>query len=494
MPTSALIKPADLFDRERDWADLAEFVQDPTPGLRIAVVYGRRRQGKSHLLRRLAAATNGFYHQALEHEPAQALRELGIKLGEYLGLGVPLALDDWSAAIGRLATLRVGMPDRNQSPSVAILDEFPYLMERSPELPSILQRLVDNSRDSNMSPSRLILCGSAMSVMSSLLEGQGALRGRVHAPVVIESFDPPTAAAFWSVTNPHLAFLLHAVVGGTAGYRELVRRTPKSVKDFEPWLFSEVLNPRAALFREDEWLLGEQRDLGARSAYLSVLAAIAAGNTQQRDIASAVGRPATSIQHHLTVLEEIGFVSKEADVLRERRPTYRIADPIVRFHQVVRHPRAALFDDGETEIAWQEAQGSFQSNVLGPHFESLARWFVKRHATELLGAPAVTVGTTVLNARTGNAEHELDVVALGPGSGKKRKVLTAIGEAKLRQLNKGDLGRLETIREQLDAMASVRARGAKLLLVSETGFDKLLRDQAEERDDIILLTGKDIFT
>jgi AAA+ ATPase superfamily predicted ATPase len=489
-----LQRPDDLFNREDDWAALADFVEDLSPGIRVAIVYGRRRQGKSHLLRRLAKATDGLYHQALEHEPAQALRELGTQIGTYMGIGAPLALDNWAAAIGSLATPHAGSPDWKQGePVVVVLDEFPYLVERSPELPSIVQRIVDNSQDGQMSPTRLILCGSAMTVMASLLEGQGPLRGRVHTTEIIEAFDPATAAAFWKITNPHLAFLVHAVVGGTPAYRELVRRAPKSVKDFEPWLFSEVLNPRSALYREDEWLLGEQSDLTGRSAYLSVLSAIAAGNTQQRDIASAVGRSANSIQHQLERLERIGFVSKDDDVLRERRPTYRIADPIVRFHHVVRHPRAALFDDGATELAWQQAHEGFQAHVLGPHFEALSRSFLKRHAEELIGTPAVAVGMTVMNDRAGIAEHELDIVVLGPGSGKKRKIITALGEAKLQTLDLSHLGRLEEIREKLDGQTNVRAADAKLVLASEKGFDAKLRTAAAKRADVVLLSVNEMF-
>ena len=96
-----LPRPGDLFDREQDWAELSSFVTDSAPGLRIGVVYGRRRQGKSYLLRRLARETGGFYHQALEHEPTQALSELGDRLGSHLGVG-RLALDSWEEAIASL--------------------------------------------------------------------------------------------------------------------------------------------------------------------------------------------------------------------------------------------------------------------------------------------------------------------------------------------------------------------------------------------------------
>ena len=69
-------KPIDVFDRDREWADLAEFASPGLPGLRIAVVYGRRRQGKSYLLRRLAEAGGGLYHLATEQTEAVSQDEI----------------------------------------------------------------------------------------------------------------------------------------------------------------------------------------------------------------------------------------------------------------------------------------------------------------------------------------------------------------------------------------------------------------------------------
>ena len=81
VPAPRLTKPQDVFDREREWSDLVDFASSPDPGLRLAIVRGRRRQGKSFLLRRLARACNGFYYQALEEERTQALESFGAALG-----------------------------------------------------------------------------------------------------------------------------------------------------------------------------------------------------------------------------------------------------------------------------------------------------------------------------------------------------------------------------------------------------------------------------
>ncbi|MGA2037477.1 MAG: ATP-binding protein [Acidimicrobiales bacterium] len=497
MPT--LARPTDLFDREHEWEELSNFVSDTTPGLRIGIVYGRRRQGKSYPLRRLAAATGGFYYQALEHEPLQALAELGDRLGAHLGVG-RLALADWDEAVlslGRLAShphsgslsSTLGGGSVAGGPAVAVIDEFPYLLERSPELPSLLQRAVDRSKEESWPAVRLVLCGSAISVMAELLEGQGALRGRVHTNLLMRPFSYLDAKRFWAIADPRLAFRVDAILGGTPGYRELVRSTPSSLADLDDWVVDEVLSPASALFREDEWLLGEQRGMENRALYLSVLAAVAEGNGTQTAIANKLGRSQQSVLHPLDALVRSGFLEKDDDVVRQRRPVYRIADPIIRFHQVVRHPRTALFEDRRGIEAWADAHTSFDSLVLGPHLEHLAREHVRRVGERQFGAPIVSVGTTVINDRDERAAHELDIVALGPGTGPQHRVIEAIGEAKLRQIHSEDLARLDRVGAALRGAHDVR-----IVLASASGFSAQLIGQAESRPEVHLVGLEEIYS
>jgi AAA+ ATPase superfamily predicted ATPase len=489
-----LVRPPDLFDRQQEWAELSAFVSDPTPGLRIGIVYGRRRQGKSYPLRRLAAATGGFYYQALEHEPTQALAELGERLGANLGVG-RLAFADWEEAVSSLrrlaplGTTPVGGSAMVAGPTVAVLDEFPYFLERSPEPPSLLQRAVDRSRAENWPAVRLILCGSAISVMADLLEGQGALRGRVQSNLLMRPFSYLDSRRFWGIADPRLAFRVDAILGGTPGYRELVRSVPASLGDLDRWVVDDVLSPASPLFREDEWLLGEQRGMENRALYLSVLASVAGGRGTQTAIANQLGRSQQSVLHPLDALVRSGFLEKDDDVVRQRRPVYRIADPIIRFHQVVRHPRTALFEDHRGVEAWADAQPSFQSLVLGPHFEHVARQHIRRVGEPLFGGPIMAVGTTVINDRSERKAHELDVVTLGPSTGPQHRVVQAIGEAKLRELDSGDLRRLERIRTVLRG-----ADDAHVVLASASGFTDELVARAAGRADVHLVGLEDIYS
>ena len=484
-------RPAELFDRKTEWDDLAAFATRPGSGTHLALVRGRRRQGKSFLLRRLAKATNGFYYQAVEEEKSQTLASFGAAIGKYLGIpGAGLVIDSWDAALNVLGNLPTG-----NGPVLVVLDEFPYLLKHSPELASLLQRAIDRSRDGGP-PLRLVLCGSALAVMSSLLTGTQALRGRASLDVVVQTFDYRTAAAFWEIDDAATAFIVHSVLGGTPGYRDLLPTSPpKKVSDVGKWLAAGPLNPASALFREDDYLLTEERSLSDRALYHSVVRAIANGNTSQAKIASALGREQRAVQHPLKALEEAGFVSRTDDALRARRPFYRLTDPIIRFHHVVTRPDHARFEERRTIEAWKDAQPRFLTHVLGPHFEDIARDFILKFASkQTVGGQPATVGPAIVNDVASRTQHELDVVAIGRNDDGLTAVL-ALGEAKHSKAKRtpADLARLEHIRSLVTAK-DPSAESARLLLFSASGFEGNLTQQVAARNDVELINLERLYT
>jgi uncharacterized protein len=164
-------KPRHVFDRDQEWAGLNAFAANPYPGAMLGVVSGRRRQGKSFLLEALTSATGGLYFPAVEATEAVSLRAFTAAL---VRQGVPVSqpVQDWDDAIRLLFSSVTGQP------RVAVIDEFPFLVKASPSLPSIIQRELGPGGAGQGSAVRLLLCGSAMSVMGQLLAGQAPLRGR----------------------------------------------------------------------------------------------------------------------------------------------------------------------------------------------------------------------------------------------------------------------------------------------------------------------------
>src|ERR1700749_4437222 len=98
-------KPADMFDRDVEWMELVAFASDARPGATLGVVTGRRRQGKTFLLRALCEVTGGFYFAADEATDSESLQQLGAAIGSYLNLPSPLHLGGWQQAVDALLSL-----------------------------------------------------------------------------------------------------------------------------------------------------------------------------------------------------------------------------------------------------------------------------------------------------------------------------------------------------------------------------------------------------
>ena len=121
------VRPGSLYDREAEWGDLSGFASSPRRGLRLGIVYGRRRFGKSFLLRRLVEAAGGVYHLALREEPRPALDRFAGSLGQQLRWGPSRPLRDWMDAVGQAVAV---LGTRGTQPQLLVIDEYPYLQQK----------------------------------------------------------------------------------------------------------------------------------------------------------------------------------------------------------------------------------------------------------------------------------------------------------------------------------------------------------------------------
>ncbi len=448
------------------------------------MVYGRRRQGKTFMLDLLAHGTGGFMFTAAQQSSAQNLQMLGAAYAEYLGLADPVRFATWQAAFDAL--LRLG--ERRDEPTLVVLDEFPFLLDTEPSLASLLQIAIGpTERAFRKGRARLILCGSALTTMRSLLVGTAPLRGRAVLELIVPPFTFREAAEFWDlVADPEVAFRVHALLGGTPAYKAMSGGVP-SREDFDQWVAGGLLDPASALFREGNVLLYEQPGLADPGLYFSVLGAVADGAAKRSEIAGILQRPDAALAHPLTVLEELQLVTRSEDALRGRRPVYRLAEPVIRFHQLVIRPREAVLAARGGLRVWRDVADTITSKVYGPHLEDLVREWVLAHAgATTLGGIANQARSAVVACVEHRAGHEIDVVAIEDLPGSARKVL-AIGEAKATEkpVGDGELARLDHLRELLPP--STASTQVRLLLFSRSGFTKELTESAGHREDVELI-------
>ncbi|MFR0359617.1 AAA family ATPase [Streptomyces sediminimaris] len=466
-----------MFDRDFEWAELTRFAALPGPRAALGVVSGRRRQGKTFLLDALTHASGGFMFTATETTEADALRQFGQALAHHRGQSTPFRFLHWDEAVTEL------MRSADQGrPTTAVIDEFPFLAKASPALPSIIQRALDPAAQHTNTPVRLLLCGSALSFMGGLLAGNAPLRGRAGLELIVPTLDFRLAAEFWEITDPRTALLTNAIVGGTPAYRREFTQgdTPAGADDFDAWVTRAVLNPARPLFREARYLLAEEPELHDTALYHSVLAAIAAGNTARGGIADYLGRKSTDLAHPLSVLQDVGMITHEADAFRRNRSAYRIAEPLVAFYHAVMRPAwGDLERPGRAPTVWRRTQSTFRSKVVGPHFEQVCRQWARWHASpETHGGQATRVAAGTVNDPAARTSHEVDVAVHGD-SGEGREVLLAIGEAKWNdRMGRGHLERLQHIRSLL-IDRGIATDTTRLHCYSGAGFTDELHALAE---------------
>ncbi|MEV0622805.1 ATP-binding protein [Nonomuraea sp. NPDC050404] len=483
-------KPHRLLAREAEWAALTQFIRHPDPHLRLGVVSGRRRVGKSFLLRALAEATGGLYVTAVAEEGVVAARRrLAAEIARYAGVAAELMADaSWESLLTTAVELASGRGGR--APGVLVIDELPYWMAHSPEVPGLLQLLYDQSQAGQGVPGgRVIVCGSAMSVMNQLLSGTKALRGRAALDLRLQPFDLHTTARHWEIGDPAAALRTHAIVGGSPGYRNLANvPPPASAADMDRWVPATVLDPRQALFSgsEAEYLLREDPKFTGSALHYAIINAVANGATSPAKIGGLLEQPRTALTRPIDALVTAGYLRHETDPLWERRPVITVADPIVRFHNLITVPQRDLVDTGQPEQAWQRSHPTFVARVLGPHFELCAQEWLRGQADPALRGNASVVTATVVNDRNGRAKHEIDVVALDKRSG--RADISVVGEAKatVTRRTMADLERLERLKAVLAEHGHDTA-SAVLALFSMEGFQPDLIDAARRRGDVLLV-------
>ena len=462
------------------------FVTDEQLGATLGVVSGRRRQGKTFLLDAACRAAGGFYFGATEAADAESLRRLSAALTAHARPATPFHFADWSEALDALLALGA------ERPTPVVIDEFPYLARANPELPSLVQEAFRPMREQRTtSRTRLLLCGSALSFMGRLLSGNAPLRGRAGLELLVRPLDHRLAAEFWGISDPALALKVNAVVGGTPAYRREFARgdTPAGPEDFDDWVVRTVLNPETPLFREARYLLAEEPDLRDNALYLSVLAAVADGNTTRGGMAGYLERKATDIAHPINVLGDAGLLHRDADVFRDNRATYRISEPLIRFyHAIMRPVWDQLERPGSAARVWQASRRRFVSNVLGPHFEQICREWSLHHADpDLFGGLPARVGHGVVHDSKARTGHEVDVAVIGIADGGKPPLL-AIGEAKWNDtMGIAHIERLQHIRDLIAASGRYDTSGTRLICFSGAGFDARAVDQASAAPDVHLI-------
>ena len=416
----------------------------------LGVLYGRRRCGKSRILREVMPARGSVFYVGDDREAALQRASLAGEIGRLIeGFG-DVAYPDWEGLLARW--WRDARPG-----SVLIIDELPSLVARARELPSLLQKHID--RDSQRGV-HLLVAGSSQRVMQGLvLDRSAPLYGRAAEILDIQPLPAGWIGEALAVGEPPDAISAFSVWGGIPRYWELAA----DFKDLESALRDLVLDPLGVLYDEPTGLLLD--DLRDTVQAASILSLIGRGCHRVSEIAGRMEKPATSIGRPLNRLMEMGLVVREVpfgeSVRSSRRSLYRIADPFLRFWFRFVEPNRSQLEARRMAAVEDDVRAGMAHHTASV-WEDLARASVPRLRTAGGGWGAAS---RWWGAGLDRKQLEVDVVAESADGGRllvgeAKWVGPRIGRAAARGAAAED--REASIRTRTEGgAAAVAARGAR---------------------------------
>ncbi|MFN8444232.1 MAG: ATP-binding protein [Caldilineaceae bacterium] len=371
-----------------------------TPTAQLFLLYGRRRVGKTELIRAFVADKPHIFFIATLSSDADQLAAFSQLIWKHLHgeERAEFSFPSWEVAFAALATL----PNR----PIIIINEITYLLDGNRDLLTTLQQMWDAKLcHANLF---LLLCGSYVGkIERELFEANSPLFGRYTGSTHLQPLDLPAAARFFPNYTPSQQLEAWAILGGMPYYLQVF---DDQVSVFDN-IQKHVLHRRGTLYSEPQLLLLEE--LHDPRNYFSILRAIAGNKAKLSEISQSAGfGNSQTTGKYIDVLRQLGLVERQVSVTerepeKSRKGLYRIEDAFLRFWFRFVHPNLrALSLDLDEDILTQQVK---------PHFNSFVGYAFEQAAQDYIAAKAHVGKLSFTPHRIGrwwNDQEEIAVVAL----------------------------------------------------------------------------------
>lgn len=438
----------------------------------FAVIYGRRRVGKTALINQFFDGKNAIYFMGVESNAKQNLENFSKSIMEYSsGIETETSFLSFQAALEYVFKLA------EKKRLILAIDEYPYVARSSKSLASTLQLLIDKYKDS--SKLMLILCGSSMSYMEDhVLAYKAPIYGRRTAQIKLLPFDFEETCRYFKNFSDENKALIYGIVGGTPQYLLQMNDT-LSVEDN---IKNTFLNPISFLYEEPINLL--KQEVREPAIYTAIITAIAAGASRMSEISSKVGEDTNICSAYIKNLIKLGIVQKETPYGEKasRKSVYSIKDNMFRFWHRFVLDNNSIIARGATDLVYKRIEPQL-SDYMGKVFEDICRQYLWKQL--LIGNCPVeftSLGRWWGNNPIEKCQAEIDIM------GEQDKDTALFGECKWTN-EKVDLGVLETLvkRSRLFSYKNVY-----FYLFSKSGFTNGCIDEVKKMGNVTLVSYADV--
>lgn len=444
----------------------------------FVVLYGRRRVGKTTLIKEFIKGKRALYFLASREAEALNIRRFAgdvadfvdqpaLKEGNYV---------DWRPLFKAFADHE---PSKRK---VLVIDELPYLVKGNPAFPSILQYAWDELlRDANV---MLVICGSSTHMMRDVaLSHDSPLYGRRTTQIQLKPMRFSEMAAGFPEYGFSGLVNLFALTGGVPKYFEFF----EPIDRFEECVKENVFSTSGFLYEEPRFLLDE--DIRDPLNYLSILRAVSAGNRRQSDIAGMLGKKTVEMPPYLKTLAQLGFIERRVPFTerypeRSKSGLYYICDSFVDFWFRYVQPFTGELEMGNMRPSLEAVDRTFRSNFVPFVFEAVSR----QAFADICAAGEIDFSPSRIGSywnRRGSVE--IDVGAIDNSAGR-----CFFGECKYRERGPVTMADFETLRVKAESVPAPFDAPPLFGLFSKTGFSQELRELAARERGLVLVNENKI--
>lgn len=442
----------------------------------FVVIYGRRRIGKTTLIKEFLKKKTSFYFLATEEIESQSMKRLAGVIARTTEnrLLQKTTFTDW------LDLFQVIAEYKPTEKKVLVIDEFPYLVKTNPAFPSILQNAWDEILKNNRV--MLILSGSLIGMMQKhALSYDSPLYGRRTAQMRLS---PLSFTDIYAVQNRSFdkAAEQYAVTGGVPKYLEFFEDDRK----LEEQLKDTVLSKNGFLYEEPYFLLKSESMTAVN--YFSIIKAIADGNHKLGKIAGALGQETSSLTPYLSTLADLGFIEKRTPITeknpeKSRKGLYFISDHFIRFWFRYVYPYKGELELDNMQIVLDEINKDFIEKFTAFAYEDICKdIFADLCKKKNISFVPSRIGSYWLNDFDGDTE--IDVMAVDH----QNKQLFA-GECKY-HTKPIDAPVYFALKEKVANAAEIRKTFTGYHIIygvfSKSGFTKRMLDIAKKNTELLL--------
>lgn len=441
-------------------------------GRSFVAVYGRRRIGKTRLLKQFIREKKALYFLASRENEALNRQRFAQMVGSFVGLPELAENDnaDW-----RLS-LRLFADFHRDETKILIIDELPYLMEANPAFPSILQYAWDELlQDANV---MLVVCGSSTHMMEEgVLESTSPLYGRTTAQIKLKELPFDDAREGFEEYSFEDQMRMYAITGGVPKYMEFFHEA-----QIDEAICTNLLSTSGFLYNEPRFLLAQ--DTRNPITHYSILRAIAYGKHRLSEIAAMLEKPQTEVSPYLKILERLGYVERQTPATekapeRSKNGLYRISDGLLSFWFTYVLPYEGDIELGNCKPSQRAIATSFDERFVAQAFEGVSRQTLAR----LCQRGEIPFEPNRIGAYWNRKNTiEIDVCATSSDN-----AVPLLGECKYHESRPFSRREHAALVEKARLLLGDDADKAILCLFSKTGFDEEILTLPERGDTLFLI-------